>query len=247
MQKNKISIIIPVYNEEKTLQQVIMKLKKVNFGQCEVEMIIINDGSSDGTKKILNHIADKNIRIFHKKNGGKGSAVIEGLKHVTGDIIIIQDADLEYNPDDLPKLVAPIEKGETRVVYGSRFKGKIKSMPLPNRIANKILTLLNNILYGKKLTDACTCYKVLDTRFAKYLNLQDQGFDICNEITSKVFKIKETIVELPISYNAARLGNEGKKAKWWNLLKSTWAVLSYKFSNPHLERLSPAKIKGRTK
>lgn len=247
MNKVKVSIIVPVFNEAKTILRVISTLKKVNFGKREVEIIIVNDGSNDKTKDILNNVNDSSTKVYHKRNGGKGSAVIEGLKHVTGDIIIIQDADLEYNPSDLPKLIVPIEKGETKVVYGSRFKGKIKSMPLPNRIANKILTLLNNILYGKKLTDACTCYKVLDARFAKYLNLQDQGFDICNEITSKVFKGKETIVELPITYNAARLGSEGKKAKWWNLLKSTWAVLRYKFYNPGLTTKAPAKTKGRTK
>jgi len=221
---------MPAYNEEKTISKVLEALLNVDYQGREFELIVVNDGSRDNTKKALDAINDPRVKVFHKENGGKGSAVIEGLKHVTGDIIIIQDADLEYDPNDIPRLVDQVGKNGARVVYGSRFMGSIRHMPIPNRIANWILTVMNNILYGKRLTDACTCYKVMDCKIAKDLHLKDTGFDICNEITSKVFKNGEKIIELPIRYNMARSVKEGKKAKWWNLLKSMWAVLYYRFA-----------------
>lgn len=236
-----LSIIIPVYNEEKTLGEVLQAILNVDYGDRRFELIIVNDGSKDSTKKILDGITDPRVKVFHKQNGGKGSAVIEGLKHVTGEIVIIQDADLEYDPNDIPKLVEQVGKNGARVVYGSRFMGSIEHMPIPNRIANWILTVMNNILYGKRLTDACTCYKALDCKLAKDLQLEDAGFDICNEITAKVFKNGEKIIELPIRYNSARSSKEGKKAKWWNLLKSMWAVVYYRFAPLGNARLRKSK------
>ncbi len=236
-----LSIIIPVYNEEKTLRTVLDAILNVDYGDRLIEIIIVNDGSKDTTKSILDSFtADPRVKVFHKENGGKGSAVIEGLKHVTGEIVIIQDADLEYDPNDIPRLVTQVGKNGARVIYGSRFMGSIEHMPITNRIANWILTVMNNVLYGKRLTDACTCYKVLDSKLAQDLQLADAGFDICNEITAKVFKNGEKIVELPIKYNSARSSKEGKKAKWWNLLKSMWAVVYYRFAP-----LGAAKISGK--
>lgn len=225
--KLKISIIVPVYNEERTILSLLESVKKVDFGDRETEIIVVNDGSSDGTKAVLDQIHDPRITIMHKENGGKGSATRMGLEHATGDVVVIQDADVEYDPNDLPSLVVPFEQAGAKAVYGSRFLGNIKHMPLPNLIANKLLTGMVDVLWFKRLTDSCTCYKMVDRELIQSFQLKDDGFDICHEITANLYRRQVPIVELPITYTA-RSGEEGKKAKWWNLLKSIYAVLYYR-------------------
>jgi len=228
----KLSIIIPVYNEDRTILSVVHSLQEVDFGEHEVEIIMINDGSTDDTKKVLDAINDERITIIHKENGGKGSATRAGLQRATGDIVVIQDGDIEYNVHDIPKLIEPFEESNAQAVYGSRFLGTIHHMPLPNKIANKLLTFMNNLFWGRgTTTDSCTCYKMLDRELIQSFDLQDEGFDICHEITANLRRKKINIVEIPISYTA-RSGEEGKKAKWWNLLKSIWAVFYYRFLDP---------------
>ena len=239
----KISIIIPAYNEGKTIKNIINEIKKVDYNGNEIEIVIINDGSTDNTGKVLEGIRDKNIRVFNKINEGKGSAIIEGLKHALGEIVVIQDADMEYSPSQIPGLVKPIQDKRTKVVYGSRFLGNIENMQLPNVIANRLLTAMNNIFYNKNITDACTCYKILDAKLIKSFNLKDNGFDICQEITSNVFKRDINILEIPIHYTA-RSGKEGKKAKWWTLFKGMWAIIRYRFSS---STANNSNTKARTK
>jgi len=226
---SKVSIIIPVYNEGRTIKQVIDQIKNVDFGKIEKEVIIVDDGSTDKTQKVLKKVNDHAFRIIFKKtNSGKGSAVIEGLNAATGDVITIHDADLEYNPNDIPKLIKPIIEGKTKVVYGSRFKGKIENMTLPRIIANKFLTAFINLLYGSKISDSCTCYKVFDSKMIKKFNLECQGFEVCHEITAKTLRKGYKISELPINYTA-RSADLGVKSSWKDLVIGIGTILLYRF------------------
>jgi len=228
--RTKISILIPVYNEERTVKKLVSEVLAVDYGQRDIEVIVINDSrSSDRTQAILESIKDKRLKVLREPKKGKGSAVITGINNATGDIIVIQDADLEYDPNEIPTLIRPIEAKKTKVVYGSRFLGKIDYMPWHIRFANWLLTWMNNVFYFKHITDSCTCYKFMDTKLARELKLQDPGFDICHEITSKLFRRKITITEMPIHFLGSRSGAEGKKANWKNLLKSINAIFRYRF------------------
>jgi len=238
--KSKISIIVPTYNEERTIKRIIEKLQNVDLG-IEKEILIINDSSTDNTGKIIEHLKKKykNIKSFtHKKNFGKGQAIKTGLKEFTGDIVTIQDADLEYNPEDFKKLIKPILEKKAKVVYGSRFLsqeyqklklfGKQKT-PMPSHyIGNKFLSLITRILYKQKITDMETCYKMMTKDIAKSLNLKSNKFDIEPEITTKIIKNKIKILELPIEYNA-RTFKEGKKITWKDGFSAIYALFKYRF------------------
>ncbi|MCL4386254.1 MAG: glycosyltransferase family 2 protein [Cyanobacteria bacterium] len=226
----KLSIIIPVYNEKGTILKII---EKVNNVTLEKELIVVDDGSTDGTKEILKNIqnanfSDKNIKIiFKKKNEGKGSAIREGLKKVTGDIVTIQDADMEYEPMDFMSLVKPIEEGKTRVVYGSRFLGKNLKSSLGFYLGGRLLSFLVSILYGEKITDEPTCYKVFKTEVIKSIPLRCTKFEFCPEITAKVIKRGYRIVELPIHYNPRSI-KEGKKIRLKDGISAIWTLLKYR-------------------
>lgn len=223
----KLSIIIPVYNEEKAVLQLIDKVKAVGLGK---EIIIVNDGSTDGTKEILNRISDENVKIIHhSQNLGKGAAIRTALSYISGDIVIIQDADLEYDPNDYHKLIAPILNGEAEVVYGSRILSKSKRSYLRYYWGGKLLTLLTNILYSTKLTDQPTGYKVFKTDVLKKIRLTCNGFDFCSEVTAKIAKRGYKIKEVPISYNP-RTFQQGKKLTWKGGVRSVWTLLRIKFS-----------------
>lgn len=231
--KTKLSVIIPVYNEARFIDIVIKKVKSIKLpGDIAKEIIIINDGSTDETFKILEkHKADPAIKIFQRDiNRGKSSAVRLGIEMSTGDIILIQDADLEYNPDDYPQLIGPIIKNEASVVYGSRFKGTIENIPLINRIANILSNITVNILFHKKITDIHTCYKVFKRDILKNIKITSKRFTFDTEVTDKILKLGYEIYEVPIRYNA-RTQKEGKKITWLQALEAYWGIIKYWFEN----------------
>ena len=230
----KLSIIIPCYNEEKTINILLDEVLKVDIGVVEKEIIIVDDSSTDKTLKLIeNKIKKKkNKNIFllkNKKNHGKGYAIRKGLKKVTGDIIIIQDADLEYNPKDYKKLIKPIISGETKIVYGSRRLGKNnKRLYFLNWYGAIVLTFITNILYNAKITDEPTCYKTFKREVLDNINLKCEGFEFCPEITAKIIKKGYNIKEVPISYNP-RTFKQGKKINWKDGFQAVWTLIKYRF------------------
>lgn len=225
----KISILIPVFNEKDSLIELLSLVEKTNFGM-EKEIILIDDYSTDGTRNLYSETRHK--VIYHDKNMGKGAALRTGINAAEGDIIIIQDADLEYNPSDYLPLVEKIKNNEADVVYGSRFldsrnKGKFLLLSF---IANKTLTCLTKIIFGKNLTDMETCYKAFRADILKDIEIKSNRFDFEPEITAKVFKKNIRFMELPISYNA-RSVSDGKKITWKDGLQAIWTLIKYKFSD----------------
>lgn len=211
---NKISIIIPVYNEQTTIKEIVNRVEKVKVNK---EIIVVDDGSTDGTREFLKSLKINNVKvIYHDKNAGKGQAIRTALPFVTGDIVVIQDADLEYNPEEYPKLIKPIEESKAEVVYGSRTLGKkFHPVSLQNFIfymGGRVLSLLTNFLYGSNITDEPTCYKVFKADILKSLNLQCRGFEFCPEVTAKILKQGIKIYEVPISCTP-RTVKEGKKIR----------------------------------
>ncbi|MFH1692108.1 MAG: glycosyltransferase family 2 protein [Candidatus Omnitrophota bacterium] len=222
----KLSIIMPIYNEEATLKHIIEKILSVDIDK---ELIIVNDGSIDRSSQILDTIKNDSIKIIkHSHNQGKGSAIKTGLSCVTGDIVVIQDADLEYDPADYIRLVEPIVAGEAKVVYGSRFLIKGNSISKSYYAANRFLTFLTNLLHGSRLTDMETCYKVFCTDILKGLDLDSDGFEIEPELTIKALKKGYKIREVPIFYQA-RSYREGKKITWKDAIKTLLTIFRYKF------------------
>ena len=209
-----LSIIVPVFNEEATIHAVVARLREAPFSIAR-EILLVNDGSTDGTRAALDAIvAGDDVRAIHAAaNGGKGSAVRLGLHHARGEIIAIQDGDLELDPRDLVTLVAPILRHEADVVYGSRFLNGRPPAPLPTVIANRFLTSLTNVLYGANLTDMETCYKVMRTEVARSLELKANRFDIEPEITAKLLRAGHRIIERPVRFEP-RSHAAGKKIRW---------------------------------
>lgn len=227
----KLSIIIPVYNEEKSIKKVISEVKKAPV-EAKKEIIIIDDGSSDKTRRILKSYAqDKSIKILLQgKNSGKGLAIRRGLKEATGEIVIIQDADMEYSVQDYPKILEPFISSSAQVVYGSRFLGKISGMRFPNFLANKILTLTTNILYGVKITDEATAYKAFRRDLIQKIPLKCQRFEFCPEITAKIAKRRHKFFEVPITYHG-RNSAAGKKIKLRDAFEAFWTLVKYRFKD----------------
>jgi len=233
-----LSIIVPVYNERQTILEVLRQLGAINFG-IESEIIVVDDGSTDGTSELLkSQLATPNFQtnlkskinaIFQKENRGKGVALRRGFQEAKGEIIVIQDADLEYNPKELPKLIQPILENKSKVVYGSRFLGNSRHQYLIFYWGNKLISLLFRIFYGFKITDPMTGYKILKKEILNDFSLKAEGFEIEIELTAKILKAGYQILELPISYQG-RTYREGKKIKWLDGLKCLWTFLSIKFS-----------------
>lgn len=210
MKRLSLSVIVPVYNEEKTVAIVLKKLIQQRFVK---EIIVINDGSTDKSSQKIKSVKHKKIKYFSKKNGGKGSAVRFGLQKVRGEYVIIQDADLEYDPEDMSDMLDPIKKGKAEVVYGSRFLGPHLNLLFWHRVGNDFLNLLINILYNTTLSDMETCYKLIPTKVFRSLNVRSSAFDIEPEITCKLLRRGVRIYEVPISY-VGRDFSEGKKITW---------------------------------
>ena len=222
-----VSVIIPVYNEEKTFLELLNKVKKTNIKK---EIIIVNDGSKDKTKEILQKIKDPNITIInHERNQGKGTAIRTGLNKAIGDIIIIQDADLEYDPSDYKNLISPIINKEVEVVYGTRMSSlSKKDMHTLHYYGNKILTLITNIIYNSKISDMETCYKVFKKEILNNIKLKSNKFEIEPEITAKLLKKGYKIKEVPINFNP-RSFKEGKKITWKDGIKAAYYLVKYRF------------------
>jgi len=224
----KLSIIIPCYNEEKTVKQLVDLVEQVDG--IEKEIILLDDGSKDATPQILAQLGKERAHlkvVLQPKNHGKGATVREGFKHTTGDYVIIQDADLEYDPQDYKKLLLELEKG-AQVVYGSRFAGDYKDMTSLHYFGNRFLTILTNLLYGTHLTDMETCYKLLPGEFVRSLRLKSDRFDFEPEITSKILKSGMKIVEVPISYKG-RSWKEGKKITWRDGVHAVKTLFKFRF------------------
>ena len=229
----KLTVIIPVYNEERTITEVIRRVTDANIGNVDREVIVVDDGSRDSTRAILRQTAGVTT-IFHDRNLGKGAAIKTGLQAATGDIVIIQDADLEYDPDDFRALIAPILAGQTEFVMGSRFlsaKPKFflggKSPFFTHYVGNKLVIWLTNILYRNHATDYEGCYKVATRRLVRSLDIQANGFEFDNELICKALRLKHRLVEVPIRYTPRSYG-EGKKITWRHGVRMLWTIIKWR-------------------
>jgi glycosyltransferase involved in cell wall biosynthesis len=223
-----LSVIIPVYNEVHNINEII---KRVQAQKLANEIIIVDDGSSDGTRDILKELdGKKKVHvILHERNQGKGAAVVTGMKASTGDILLIQDADLEYDPRDYPQILRPIEEGLADVVYGSRFLGGARRVAMFwHMVANKMLTTMTNLLYDTILTDMETGYKVFRRSVIEGMTIHAKRFDFEPEFTAKVLKRRHRIFEVPITFNP-RDYSQGKKIKLKDAFEAVWTLLKYRF------------------
>jgi dolichol-phosphate mannosyltransferase len=227
-----LTIIIPVYNEKKTILKIINKIKSLK--KLSKQIIVVDDYSIDGTREIL--LKNKNkidLLLLHRKNQGKGAAIQTAQKHVKGKYVIIQDADLEYNPRDYFKLIKPIKEKKFMVVYGSRVlnKNRYRSNGFTSKVrilGNHILTIFSNLINNQNLTDAHTCYKVFSSKVFNKIILKENGFEFCPEITTKISNLNINIYEVPISYRG-RDYSEGKKITYFDGIKAIYALFNYKF------------------
>ena len=227
----KLSIIIPCYNEKDTILKILKKVKKVNL-PVEKEIIIIDDSSKDGTTEIIRKIKDKKIiKIYHEKNKGKGAAVKNGIEKASGDIIIIQDADMEYEPEDYKKLIEPIINKKAGVVYGSRILHKnYKYSYLSFMIGGKIVSFITSLLFFSRITDEPTCYKTFRADIIKKIKIENDRFEWEPEVTAKILKKGIKIAELPINYYP-RDREHGKKITWEDGIKAIWTLFKYRFKD----------------
>jgi len=239
----RLSVVIPAYNERATIRQLVAAVLAVNLEGLDRELVIVDDGSTDGTREILNELDGRDgVRVFlQPKNFGKGAAVARGFKEATGDILVIQDADLEYDPEQFPVLLRPILDSRADVVFGSRFLGSAaghRVLYFWHSVGNKMLTLLSNAVTDLNLTDMETCYKAMTKQVASRLDLQSQRFGVEPEITCKVSRLGARVYEVPITYHG-RTYAEGKKIGFKDAVQAVWTLARY-------ARWSPPRSAGRT-
>ena len=223
-----LSVVMPVYNERQTVEEIIRRVLAVPL---RLELIVVDDASTDGTRDILAALqAERGFTlILAERNRGKGAALRRGFEAVTGDVVVIQDADLEYSPEELPELIQLICEGRADVVYGSRFLGRHRVFLFTHYVGNRLLTLLTNVLYNTMLTDMETCYKVMRVEVLRSMQLQSNGFGIEPEMTAKIFKRKYRVYEVPITYDG-RGYDDGKKITWRDGVVALWVLLKYRFT-----------------
>jgi len=241
----KLSVVMPVYNEIGTIAEILRRVRAVQltvpvgYGpengavvQFEREIVIVDDGSTDGTREVLHTLEGEPdmVTVFHEHNQGKGAAVRTGLRHASGDVMLVQDADLEYDPRDYPALLQPIVEDRSQVVYGSRFRGgPTRAMFFWHMAGNRFLTLVTNVLYDTILSDMETCYKVFTREVAEQLDLKAPGWGFDPEITAQILKRGYRIYEVPISYTGREF-EEGKKISWRDGITVLWTLIRYRFT-----------------
>jgi len=229
-QFDKLSVIVPVYDERNTVVEIVRRMRAVEL-PVELEIVIVDDGSTDGTREVLRQLADSTVRVVtHERNQGKGAAIRTGLQHVSGDLVLVQDADLEYDPEDWPKLLNPIMRGKASVVYGSRFTGERRNMLFLHWVGNRFLSLTTNVLYNTTLSDMETCYKLFDRKVIEGITIRASRFEFEPEITAKLLRRGVRIYEVPISYTGREF-EEGKKITWRDGFIALWTLVKYRFTD----------------
>jgi glycosyltransferase involved in cell wall biosynthesis len=224
-----LTVIMPVFNERSTVAEIIRRMRAVEI-PLTLQIVVVDDASSDGSDKVLQALEDSTVRVIrHPENQGKGAAIRTGMAAMTGDLLLIQDADLEYDPDDWPRLLDPILKGKAKVVYGSRFTGERKNMMPLHWFGNRLLSLVTNVLYSSTLSDMETCYKLFDVQILEGITIVSNRFDFEPEITAKVLRRGHRIYEVPISY-AGREADEGKKITWHDGFGALAALIRFRFT-----------------
>jgi glycosyltransferase involved in cell wall biosynthesis len=226
----KLSVIVPVFDERNTVVEIVRRMRAVEL-PVDLEIVIVDDGSTDGTRDVLRQLADSTVRVInHDVNRGKGAAIRSGLAHVSGDLVLVPDADLEYDPEDWPKLLAPMLRGKARVVYGSRFTGERRNMLFLHWVGNRFLSLVTNVLYNTTLSDMETCYKLFDRTLLDSITLRAQRFEFEPEVTAKILRRGVRIYEVPISYTGREF-DEGKKITWVDGFVALWTLVKYRFKD----------------
>ena len=229
MEQPDLTILIPALNEEATIREVLERCLAVPLSK---QIVVINDGSTDSTAEILRAFGEKIEVVTNPKPSGKGNAIRKALNLIKGKAVIVQDADLEYSPEQIPTLIQPILDGSASVVFGTRFaKGFPSSMAFPNKLVNFLLAVSVRLLFGKKISDEATCYKALRSDVLQAMNLECQRFEFCPEVTAKTFRLGLSIIEVPIDY-VARNKKEGKKIRWYDAPEAFWTLLRYRFWKP---------------
>ncbi len=223
-----LSVVMPAYNERDTIEEIIRRVLAIPL---RTELIVVDDGSTDGTREILSRLAGELTftLVLQPANAGKGAALRRGFQEVTGDLVVIQDADLEYSPEELPGLIELICEGRADVVYGSRFLGRHRVFLFTHYAGNRFLTLVTNVLYNTMLSDMETCYKVMRTEVLRSMTLDSDGFGIEPELTAKIFKRNYRVYEVPITYDG-RNYDEGKKITWRDGFVALWVLFKYRFT-----------------
>jgi len=232
MSVTKLSIVVPAYNEGNTLPQLVAELERVQFGTIEPEIIIVNDGSNDETVHIFATLPPHIKTVSHQTNQGKSAAIRTGLQLATGSHIIIQDADLEYDPHEIPILCSVVTERNVKVVYGKRTGSGSTPGRVDYFLGGKLVTLVCNALYFKQLADEPTCYKLIERELIESLNLREDRFDFCPEVTAKIFRLGHTIAEHPISYRPRSI-DEGKKIRYYDGLRAIYVLMKYRLYPVH--------------